>query len=267
MGATWLVGLGAALLLVELLIGKSPLGAALLGAVVADVVAGFAGVRWDTDARGQPITKEGHASKSNEFDAADAIRRAALGAGVAIGAIAITLLIAAPLGWIRVEAGEPSKALGLSLVRGAALGVREELFLRGIALAAAARAGVPPRLGALFAALTGGAAIALVPGAGPSAVALAVGSGLLFATLWQWQRGAWAAVGAHGAWIFLVGGVIRGGVIDVEWTSGALGAGARSFGGPAWLAGAVCAAIAVGIRYATSRKQRATPSPPAPPAP
>lgn len=253
-GAVWLVGLGAALLLLELVLGRSPLGAAIAGAVLADIVAGFAGVRWDMDADGRP--------SATPIDASTALRRVAIGMAAAAAAAVITLLAAGALGWIRVEAGAPSKTLGLALVRGAAIGVREELFLRGIVLVTAARAGVRPLYGAIFAALAGGAAIALVPGAGPSAMALAVGSGLLFATLWQRERGAWAAASAHGLWLFLVGSAIRGGIIDVTWKEGSLTSGARSFGGPAWLAAVVCVLIALGLRYGPRRKTEAeSPSP------
>ena len=48
-GVAWLVGTAIAVRLVETLIGRSPLGAALAGAVVVDLAMTRAGVRWDDD--------------------------------------------------------------------------------------------------------------------------------------------------------------------------------------------------------------------------
>lgn len=252
-GAACLVGLGAALQIADAFLGRSPVPAAVAGAVIADVAAGFVGVRWTTEADGRP--------SQGETDAALALKRALFGAGAAFAAITVTFVGAAIFGWLDVEAGSPSPGLALALVRSAALGVRDEIFLRGIVLVTAARAGVKPLVAAGFAALAGGAAIALTPEAGPSAIALAVGSGLLFAALWQKQRGAWAAVGAHAAWIFFVSAGLRGGLLDVTWTQGSLAAGARSHGGPAWLAAAVCAALGLAVLF----WKRAEAPPPPPP--
>jgi hypothetical protein len=252
-GAAWLVGLGAALQIADAALGRSPVPAAVAGAVIADVVAGFAGVRWTTEADGRP--------SKGETDTVLALKRAGFGAGAAAAAVTVTLVAAAIFGWIRVEAGSPSASLALALIRSTALGVRDEIFLRGIVLVTAARAGVHPLVAAGFAALAGGAAIALTPEAGPSSIALAVGSGLLFAALWQKQRGAWAAVGAHAIWIFFVSAGLRGGLLDVTWTQGSLAAGARSYGGPAWLSAFVCAALGIGILF---WKKAEAPSPPPP---
>lgn len=273
LGAAWLIGLAAALQLVEMLLGKSPLAAALAGAVLADVVAGFAGVRWDTPKAGagskagagageaskkkaaekEPKTEDAPASgprPAAETKAAGSskaasggettpVRDVAIGMAAALAAVLATLLFGAVLGWVRVDGGAPAGSIAFAILRSGALGVRDELMFRGIVLTAAARAGVNPLIAAIVAALAGGASLALLPSVSPGAVALAVSSGFFFALLWQRFGGAWAAVGANAFWIFLIGAVIRGSVIDVSWVSGSLTSGGRSTGGAAWLAAGV----------------------------
>jgi hypothetical protein len=275
LGAAWLVGLAAALQLVEMLLGKSPLASAMAGAVLADVVAGFAGVRWDSQApKGAKTaakeTKEaGKApSKAQEegapasgarpagVEAAKAsgeevnpVRDIGIGMATALVAVIVTLLVGAVLGWVMIERGGPSTSIAFALMRSAATGVRDELMLRGIVLTAAARAGISPRIAAVVAALAGGAVLALVPSVSIGAVALAITSGFFFALLWQRFRGAWAAVGAHAFWVFLISAALRGGFVDVAWSSGSLTSGGRSTGGAAWLAAGVFALLSAAALF------------------
>ena len=289
LGAAWLIGLAAALQLVEMLLGKSPLAAALGGAVLADVVAGFAGVRWDSakargaaagsatspkaagkaaakaqegEAKGEkdgeeapasgarPVAAEkmagGEAAGAIEGEEPNPVRHVGIGMAAALAAVIATLLVGAVLGWVSVECGGPSSSIAFALLRSAALGVRDELMLRGIVLTAAARAGVSPLVAAGVAALAGGASLAFVPTASFGAIALAITSGFFFALLWQRFKGAWAAIGAHAFWIFLIGSALKGGFIEVGWASGSLTPGGRSTGGAAWLAAAVFALLAAG---------------------
>jgi hypothetical protein len=129
-------------------------------------------------------------------------------------------------------------------MRSAAIGVRDELMLRGIVLTAAARARVSPMIAAVVSALAGGAVLALVPSVSVGAVALAITSGFFFALLWQRFQGAWAAVGAHAFWVFLIGAALRGAFIDVAWSNGSLTSGGKSTGGAAWLAAGVFGLLA-----------------------
>ena len=230
LGAAWLVGLGAAVQLLDQVIGAANLGAAILGALLVDLAAGRAGVRWDRDDDGIDSRKR-------------AVRRVAAGAAVALGAGGVVLAVAIALRWFHGEGGaHPSSALALAVGRAAAVAVRDELLFRGVPLVAAARAGVPAPVARAFAALVSGAAIVMIPGVSVAAVALAVSSGWLFATLWERDRGAYAAVGAHGAWILLIGSVLHGGLFDVDWTTGNLAIGASAAGAPAWLATGVLVA-------------------------
>jgi hypothetical protein len=262
-----------------MLLGKSPLAAALGGAVLADVVAGFAGVRWDSaKARGagpaaRPKAAGKDAAKAQDGEEAPAsgarpvgaektaggevagaiggeepspVRHVGIGMAAALAAVIATLLVGAVFGWVSVERGGPSSSIAFALLRSAALGVRDELMLRGIVLTAAARAGVSPLVAAGVAALAGGASLAFVPTASFGAIALAITSGFFFALLWQRFKGAWAAIGAHAFWIFLIGSALKGGFIEVGWASGSLTPGGRSTGGAAWLAAAVFALLAAG---------------------
>ncbi|MCC6559115.1 MAG: hypothetical protein IT372_39830, partial [Polyangiaceae bacterium] len=232
-GAAWLLGLAAAAQLAGQALGASPLAAALAGAVVADLGSARAGVRWDDPAG---------AHDRGERRAVAA--RIGAGAGLAALALAIAAAGAAALGWARVEAGSPSAALALALLRSAGIAVRDELILTGIPFAVAARAGIPGRLALAFAALAHGAALALAPGASAAAVTLAIAAGALTAALWQ-RRGAWAAIACAAALHFLSGAGLRGGLLDVTWLAGTLGAGARASGAVAWLAAASLAAVAL----------------------
>ena len=230
LGLAWLLGTAALLQVVELLLGRIIMGAAIAGAVVADIACTGAGVRWDAGAK-RPWK--------------DAVARLAAGAGVAAGVIAVTFALGAALGRLEVRAGAPTLGIFLVVLRSAAVAVRDELVFRGIPLVAAARAGVSKPIARGFAALAGAASIASLPGASPASVALTAASGWLFATLWQRDRGAWSAVGAHAAWALLTGAVLRGGLVDIAFREGNLGLGSRASGAPAWIAAAIALVAAV----------------------
>jgi membrane protease YdiL (CAAX protease family) len=230
-GLAWLLGTAAMLQVVELLFGQVIMGAALGGAVIADIAATWAGVRWD----------EG---EKRHWKAA--VARLGAGAGVAAGVIALTLALGAALGRLEISRGAPSIGIFLVVLRSAAIAVRDELIFRGIPLVAAARAGVPGPVARAFAALAGAASMALLPGASPASIALTAASGWLFATLWQRDRGAWSAVGAHAAWALLTGAVLRGGLVDIVFRDGNFGLGPRASGAPAWIA-AVIALVAAAL--------------------
>jgi hypothetical protein len=235
-GAASLVGIAFALRLLELLLGPANLGAAIFGALAVDIAVGRMGVRWDAEEVPAIAAKKG-------------ALRVAAGSLVTLVVAGVVVSVAAALHWFHREGPTaPSSALAFALVRAAALATRDELLFRGVTLRAAARAGIPASVARVFAALVGGAALVLVPGVTPGAVAVAVALGWLTARLWEHDRGAWAAVGAHAMWLLIVGSALHGGLLDVEWTSGELAIGASASGPPAWLAAAllVVAAIVVG---------------------
>ena len=223
-GLAWLLGAAAMLQIVELLLGRVIMGAAIAGAVIADLASTWAGVRWD-------VGEKRHWK--------DAVARLGAGAGLAAAVVAATFALGAATGRVEIHAGAPSLGIFLVILRAAAIAVRDELIFRGIPLVAAARAGVPKPIARGFAALAGAAAIATLPGASPASITLTVASGWLFATLWQRDRGAWSAVGAHAAWALLTGAVLRGGLVDMAFREGNLGLGPRASGAPAWIAAAM----------------------------
>ena len=251
LGAAWLVGSAAGLLILDGVLGAASMATALIGAMLLDLAASRAGVAWDV--AGQPGEAWGFALP--EGTPRRAVQRVAVGALVAMVAGAVVLGLSAALRWLTGQGGgvHPSFALGFALVRAAAVGVRNELLYRGIPLFAAARAGVPPRVARVFSALVSGAAIALMPGVTAGAVALAVGGGWLFASLWQRDRGAWAAIGAHAMWVLTIGSIVHGGLFDLDWSVGNLAVGPSAEGAPAWLAAAALAAAGLAVAAIPAR--------------
>lgn len=242
MGLAWLLGTAAALQAAELLFSKFIMAVAISGAVIADVASTWAGVRWDEGTK--------RAWK-------DAVGRLAAGAGVVAAVIAVTFAVGAVMGRVEVRAGAPSVGIFLVILKCAAIAVRDELVFRGIPIVAAGRAGVPTPIARGFAALAGAASIASLPGVSVASLVLAAATGWLFATLWQRDRGAWSAVGAHAAWALLTGAVLRGGIVDMAFREGNFGLGPRASGAPAWIAaGVALVAAALLPRLPGFRAQR-----------
>ncbi len=191
-GAAWMMGLAAALGIVGMMLGKNTLGELVAGAVLVDFGATRAGVVWSASELA-PGWKE----------RARRLGKGALwGGGVVIAALIVGAIARLALGPSSKLVGlglnpSPSFTLVLTLARAAAISVRDELLYRGIPLLAAKRGGVPDQAARVFAALAGGAAIALAAGTSPGDVMLAVASGWVFATLWHKEGGAWMAIGAH----------------------------------------------------------------------
>jgi membrane protease YdiL (CAAX protease family) len=230
LGLAWLVGTAAALQIVERVFPPASLGTPIVGALIVDLAVSRSGVRWYAPGEEQAP------------DLGLVARRVAVGAGVALAVGTVVVGAGAPLHWYHAHgAARPSLAVLFALVRAVAVSARDELLYRGLPLLVAARIGVSAPSARVFAALAGGAAIALLPGVAPAAVVLAVASGWLFAGLWQRDGGAFAAVGAHAAWLLLFGSILHGGLFEIEWSSaGNIAVGNGSSGLPAWVAAAVC---------------------------
>ncbi|APR82446.1 Hypothetical protein A7982_07795 [Minicystis rosea] len=239
LGAAYLVGVAAAVLIVERIFPSASLGTALIGALVVDVAASRYGVRWGL------VATEGEGPEQT-MPLRLALRRAGVGAGLALASGIVVLLVARALGWIHGHGSlHPSFGIVFALIRAIAVAVRDEMLYRGIPILAAQRAGIPAPASRVFAALAGGAAIALYPGVSLAAIALSIGSGFLFASLWQKEGGSFAAVGAHAAWLLLFGSLIHGGLFEVDFTVGNIAVGHGSTGAPAWLASGLCIVAAL----------------------
>lgn len=189
------------------ILARNHVGAVVLSLVVAEFGCGRLGVAWSDPKDGEPTTNQ-------------LVRRA--GRGAAIGATAgmalLTGLLVLRQAKLEVEAPSLSTLFvgALVAVFGAA---RDELVYRGLLLRVlGATVPLPQRLvvGAL-----GGAAAAWGAGAAPLAIASSALLALGFTALWVRDRGAWIAVGAHGAMAIVLGPLATGGLADVRVTGGA----------------------------------------------
>lgn len=201
----------------------NPMTGTFVGAVVVSFAMGRAGV---------PV-----ASRSSR-----ALRRAGLGAILGTGVIAFAVVAGAPFG-ARLTAASPSVALVFGTAEALAIAFRDEIWLHGMPLAYAARAGIPPRAAATFAILTPVAAVALEPGATPPGLATVAAASALFVVLWTRSRDGWAPLAAHFTWAWLAGAVLAG---ELLYLGPPLVHGAGGRGTIAWLAalGFVVAAVA-----------------------
>jgi CAAX prenyl protease-like protein len=204
--------------------------AAAVQAALAEWGGGRVGVNWSDPKGPTPAWR-------------DLARRALGGAALGLGAGALVV------GFVLATRGAslaPNRPLFVQLLIGllvATLGaVRDELFLRGfvlravsgapplIALAACAAAGAAARFGTWHGAP--GAAVA-VPMTGAALQAVAFGA------LWLRDRGAWKACGAHAAWVWATGSLMRGGLLDLRVALGGWG------GGDAGIEGGLAATLAL----------------------
>ncbi len=232
-GAAWLLGIAGAVRLAEVLVGRNPLVAALVGAILVDLGTYRAGVRWDPD------TSTGKEPRRR------ALRGIGLGLGVAVVLVFVPLLVSVVAGFATASAGHPSGSLGFALLRAAAMATRDELLYRGLPLVVAARVGLDARLGIGYAVLAGVAALALVPGASWESLVLVAAQGGVFAVLWARTGVAWASVAAHAGFILFAGVGLRGGLFEVTWKSGLLGDGPRARGAVAIVAAIVAVGTAI----------------------
>jgi len=221
-GVAWLVGTAMAVRFVETLVGRSPLGAALAGAVVVDLAMTRAGVRWDD--------RDGTKSKGSS---SRVWRDIGLGVAVASALVLVPLIVMIIVGGATISVGSLSSTLVFGLLRSVADSVRDELLYRGLPLYVAMRAGVSLPLAVGYAALAGITPFVLVERLSLEALLVSAVQGVLFAMLWVRTNAAWASVSAHAAWFFLAGVGLRGAILEVSWTRGFLAENERIRGLPA----------------------------------
>jgi hypothetical protein len=241
-----MVGAAAAIQLIDVLLTQSALAAPLLGAFAADAASSRAGLLWWPSTKADP--------KSAPSGAAAGAKYAALGASIAIVTALAIALVGVALGWATIAAGSLSISFVFAIVRAAAIGLRDELVLRGIPLAVAERAGVSDRFALLFASLAGAASLASAPATTLPAIVLALTSGFAFALVFR-RYGVFAASGAHAGWTLALGPLLRGDVLNVDWRDSALVIGSRAAGKPAWLAAAIVLVAGVGLAVAGPKRR------------
>ena len=238
-GIAWLVGAAVAARFVETLVGRSPLGAALAGAVVVDLAMTRAGVRWDD-----------HDDTNLKGSAARARRSIGIGVAVASVLVVVPVVCSVIVGAATISVGSPSMSLLFGLLRGAADGVRDELLYRGLPFYVAARAGVRVPIVLGYAALLGATPLMLMERLSWEALVLSLANGVLFGMLWVQTKSAWASVSAHAAWFFLAGIGLRGSIVEVSWKSGLLAENARTRGLPA----IICVIVSILLTVFVSKK-------------
>ena len=143
------------------------------------------------------------------------------GTGVALGGSAAALVVTVALithAAAMATSHAAVSALLVGLVVATLAAVRDELLLRGVVLRVTR--GLWPTWGALAA--CGAAAAAARFGVdGVLSLALLVEAlrGVALGALWVKDRGAWMAVGANAAWTWGLGSVVRGGLLDVRFST------------------------------------------------
>lgn len=205
-----------------MLLRQNALGAAAARAVVSEVGAGKLGVRWTSD-------EEDWKGGIKEL-----LRRA--GTGVAVGLFVAAFSVVFVLA-TRAASFAPFAPAAASLLLGCVTAilhaVREEMLFRGLVLRVLPPA--TPALLALFVCGLAGAcgeigdALASPLGFtlldGSARATLSFGEGVLFAALWQRDRGAWMAVAAHATWRMAMGPLVSGGLLDLRFVGTAWGGG------------------------------------------
>jgi hypothetical protein len=229
---TWGLVFYAGMQLAAAYFAANKVGAAAVQAALAEWGAGRVAITWSDPYAPAP---------SSKAIALRALRGAALGAGVA----AIVLLFAWLTRGATLAPTSPGiAALVLGLLVSALTAVRDELLFRGFVLRALG--GAPWLLGLGVCALAGAAARFGLGDASPTALIIAGLEGLLVARLWQLDRGAWMAWGAHVAWAWVTGAVARGGLVDVRFSPGFWG------GGDAGLEGSGATLVALALVVVTA---------------
>lgn len=231
-GAAWLLGTAVAVRLGELLVGRSPLGATLVGAVIVDLATYRVGVRWDAHEDGLVATR------------ARLQKGLLLGLFVSVLLVSFSLCVSVAVLGASLSLGSPTLSLLLGLLRAAAVGARDELLFRGLPLVVAKRAGIPLPWAVGFAALLGAASLLYMPGTSWQALVLMASQGVLYGILWTRTGAAYAPVVAHAGWAFLSGIGLRGGFLEVTWGSGALAEGTQAKGAAALGAAVVALGMA-----------------------
>jgi hypothetical protein len=141
--------------------------------------------------------------------------------GVAMGAVAAALVVVVALAThtAAVERGRPTVGLlAVGLVVAVLSAVRDELFLRGVVLRATRGLLTTPVALAACGAAAAAARFGLEGAIGPVLLVEAF-RGIALGAVWVRDRGAWTAVGANASWMWCLGSVVRGGLIDVRFAT------------------------------------------------
>jgi hypothetical protein len=247
--AAWGIALYAGAKLAGIVLDTMSLPAAVAQAVVAEYGVGRLGVTW-TDPK-TPLPS-----------AAMMGRRAGLGAivGVVVALVVVGFLAATRA--ILLEHATPAGgAIVVGFVTAALYAMRDELLLHGLVLRALVSTPSPIAKILACGLTSAAAAYGEVGPSSPRAVIVQGLLGMVFGALWIRDRGAWAAWGAHTAWLFatsaLMGGLFEARVASSDWGGGDMGA----FGGTAALVALVPIAAGALFGIAGSGRPRSPAAP------
>ena len=186
-------------------------------------------------------------------DARAVARRAAWGFAAGLVAAALLVAVAVVTRAATLAGGRIAIAsIVVALLDAAFVAVRDELLLHGLVLRVV---GARPRWAALGACGLASAAAALgatPTGVTPPALAAAALGGVVFGALWIGDRGAWKAVCAHAAWLWVTASLARGALVDVRAAKTAWGGGASGIEA-GWVGVAVVAALALAAAWGLHR--------------
>jgi len=199
----WGLAIYAGTRVAAVLFESASMPAAVAQAVLAEWGVGRLGVAWSDPKAPIPTT--------------GAIARRA-GLGMAVGATMAALLVVflAATRAVLLDRAAPSIApVAVALVTAGLFAMRDELLLHGLVMRM--MVSVPSALPRVLACGVTSAAAALGdPSASPRNVAVQGLLGVVFGALWAKDRGAWAAWGAHTAWLFTTSALMQGGLYDAR---------------------------------------------------
>lgn len=242
--ALWGTAIYGGTRLVALLLETASMPAAVAQAVIAEWGVGRLGVAW-SDPKA-PVPTSG------------AIARRA-GVGAAIGVIAAGMVVAflASTQAVLLERSSPStSAVVVALVTAGLFAMRDELLLHGLVLRTLVTVDSPMAKVLACGVTSAAAAYGEIGATSPRAVVVQGLLGMVFGALWVRDRGAWAAWGAHAAWLFTSSFLMQGGIFEARVAATSWGgANAGPLGGTAAIVALI--PLAIGALAGTARARRA----------
>jgi hypothetical protein len=196
----------AAVQLAAVVLERQTAALALVQAGLAEWGAGRMGIAWSDPLAAMPTS--GAIGRR-------AARGAALGGAAGVAVIGMAL---ATRGATMVPAEPSVELLGVGLFASSLAAVRDELLLRGVVLRLTR--GLLPAWASLLACGAAAAAARFgVEGTLTAATAAEALRGIALGALWLHDRGAWIACAANASWMWTLGSIAHGGLVDVRFAS------------------------------------------------
>lgn len=192
--------------LAAVVLERRPAALALVQAAMAEWGAGLMGIAWSDPLAPTPT-------------AAAIGRRAARGAALGGAAAVVVIVVALATGGASRAPSAPSVgSLAVGLFASALAAVRDELLLRGIVLRTT-RGLLPTWASVLACGAVAAAAHFGVEGAFTASIAAEALRGIALGALWVRDRGVWMAFAANASWMWTLGSLAHGGLVDVRFAA------------------------------------------------